>query len=137
MYVYIRCVQNSASDWSKLAIDLKNDNDVTICKMTSLSSFLHIAVFLLSSLVSGLSFMSVPLLVRDKTIFFISDWPGIQKLEFAKSLETVRVTKFGINISNEMLLIATKYQGYSFYSFRVIKNESTGGGKNTPHLHLG
>ena len=106
-------------------------------KMTSLSSFLHVAVFLLSSLVSGLSFMSIPLLVRDKTIFFISDWPGILKSEFAKSLETVRVTKFGINISNEMLLIATKYQGYSFYSFRVIKGESTGGGKNTPHLDLG
>ena len=44
----------------------------------------------------------------------------------------VRDTKFGTKVSNEMLLNAAKYQGYSFYSFWVIKWKPTGG-KITPH----
>ena len=32
-------------------------------------------------------------------------------------LRWVRDTKFGVNVSNKMLLIATKFQGYSFYRF--------------------
>ena len=48
-------------------------------------------------------------------------------------LERVRDTKFGTNISNEMLLNAAKCQGHSFYCFRVIKIKQTGEGKiNTP-----
>ena len=45
----------------------------------------------------------------------------------------VRDTKFGTNISNEMLLHAAKCQGYSFNRFRVIKGKPTGEGKITPH----
>ena len=41
-------------------------------------------------------------------------------------LEQVRDTKFGSNVSNEMLLNTGKCQGYSIYSFWVIKGKSTG-----------
>ena len=39
-------------------------------------------------------------------------------------------TKFGMNVSNRMLLNAAKYQGYSFYRFWVIKGKPTGGREN-------
>ena len=41
-------------------------------------------------------------------------------------------TKFSTNISNEMLLNASKCQGYSFYRFWIIKGEPTCAGKITP-----
>ena len=37
-----------------------------------------------------------------------------------------RVTKFGTNISNEMLLNVAKCQGYSFCRFLDIKRKPTG-----------
>ena len=44
-------------------------------------------------------------------------------------LGQVRNTKFGMNVSNKMLLNAAKCQGYSFYRFYVIKgNQQWGGG---------
>ena len=47
----------------------------------------------------------------------------------------VRDTKFGTNVSNEMLLNAAKLKGYIFYRFWVIKGKPTGGGKITPAPH--
>ena len=50
-------------------------------------------------------------------------------------LGQVRDTKFSKNVSNIILLNATKYQGYSFHRFWVIKGKPTGregGGKITP-----
>ena len=44
-------------------------------------------------------------------------------------LGRVRDTLFGTNVSDEMLLNAAKYQGYSFYPFWVIKGKSTAGWK--------
>ena len=41
-------------------------------------------------------------------------------------LEKVRDTKFGTNVSNEMLLNPAKCQGYSVYRFWVIKGKLTG-----------
>ena len=38
---------------------------------------------------------------------------------------------FGTNFSNEMLLNASKYQGYSFYRLAVIRGKPTRGGKIT------
>ena len=43
-----------------------------------------------------------------------------------------RHTKFRTDVSKKMLLNATKYQGYSFYRFWVIKGIPTGGGKIIP-----
>ena len=42
--------------------------------------------------------------------------------------------KFGMIVSNRMLLNAAKFQGYSFYRFLVIKGKPTGG-KITPSPH--
>ena len=38
-------------------------------------------------------------------------------------------TKFGMSVCNRKLLNATKFQGYSFYLFWVIKGNPTRGGK--------
>ena len=43
-------------------------------------------------------------------------------------VEQIMDAKFGPNISNRMLLNASKFQGYSFYHFWVIKGEPTAGG---------
>ena len=45
-------------------------------------------------------------------------------------LGRARDTKFGKNVSNKLLLNATKCQGYSFYRFWVIKGKQRG--KTTP-----
>ena len=52
-------------------------------------------------------------------------------------LTRVRDTKFGTNVSNEMLLNDAKCQDYSFYCFSVIKGTvEEGGGETTPpHTH--
>ena len=42
-------------------------------------------------------------------------------------LRRARETKFDTNISNKKLLNASKFQGYSFYRFWVIKAKPTGG----------
>ena len=46
----------------------------------------------------------------------------------------VRNTKFGTNVSNEMLPSAAKCQGYSFYRFWVIREKPTGSVKLHPHV---
>ena len=53
--------------------------------MTSLS-FFDVVLLLLSSLLSGPSFMSIPLLVLELwQFYFISGWPGIRKSEIPLS----------------------------------------------------
>ena len=47
------------TDGCKLAINWKKDNGVTICRRDAILSFFGVAVFLLSSLVTGPSFMSI------------------------------------------------------------------------------
>ena len=46
----------------------------------------------------------------------------------------VRDTKFGADVSNELLLNAAKCQGYSFYRFGLIKEKPTGGGGGGDYL---
>ena len=41
-------------------------------------------------------------------------------------LGRIKNTKFDTNVSNEMLLNAAKYQGYSFYRFWVIRGKPIG-----------
>ena len=52
-------------NFSKLTINRKNDNDVKISNMTSSSNFFDVDLFLLSCLATGLSFMSISLLVLE------------------------------------------------------------------------
>ena len=54
--------------------------------MTSTSNFFDVVLFLLSSLVTGPSFMSISSLVLELWQFsFIKDWPEIRKLEIPPS----------------------------------------------------
>ena len=82
------------SGFSKLAINWKNDNDVTICRNDVKVNFFHVFLSLLSSLVTGPSFMSISSLVLELWQFtFIRDWSeiGISELhssEFWKHLQT-------------------------------------------------
>ena len=131
---------------SKLAINLKNDNNTIICWYDIIINFFCYCPAFLSTLVTGPSFMSISLLVLQLWQFsFIRDWPEIQKLEIPVwvfpnilGLGWVRNTKFGTNVCKEMLLNAAKCQGYSFYCFWVLKGKPTGGkgGKITPPTQI-
>ena len=63
-------------------------------------------------------------LIRNPEIRNTPVWvlPNICRLRW------VMDTKFGANVSNRMLLIAAKFQGYSFYCCWVIKGKPSGGG---------
>ena len=58
--------------------------------------------------------------------------PPIWVLPNICRLGQVTNTKFGANVSNEMLLNAVKYQGDSVYPFWVIKGKATGLGDYPP-----
>ena len=113
----------------------------------SKSNFFDLVLFLLSSLVAGLGFMSISSLVLELwQFYFIRDWPEIQKSEILPSeicpisedWGQVIDTKFSTNVSNRMLLSPAKFQGYSFYRFWVIKVKPSGeGGKIIPPPRLG
>ena len=96
-----------------------------LVNMTSLSSFFDAALFLLSIVVIGRNFMWVTSLVLELWQFtFIRDAPETVTGDWR--LGWVRDTKFGIDVSSNMLLNAAKCQGHSFYHFWVIKGKPTG-----------
>ena len=107
------------------------------------SDFSDVVVFLLSSLVTGPSFMSVLLVLITGTIFLYKRLT--RNLEIGNTptwvlpnisrLGQVWDTKFDTNVSNEMLLNAAKCQDYSFYRLCLIKGKPTGGLKLPPHTH--
>ena len=76
---------------------------------------------------------------------FVKYWPEIQKIRNTNvwvlpiiwRLGRVKNTKFGTNVSNEMLLRPSKCQGCSFYPFWVIKGRPTVGVKLSPTPRLG
>ena len=87
-----------------------------------LVSFLN---FLLSIFVSVVNFVTKSQEIGNTPIWVL---PNIWRLR------RVSDTKFGTNVSDEMLLNAAKCQGYNFYCFWVIKGKPTGegaGGKIT------
>ena len=110
--------------------------------MTSSSNFFDVVLFLLLSLATGPSFVSISPLVLEWI-----DHDNITN-ELTKNLEIrntpiwvllniwglggVRDTKFGINVSNEMLLNAAKCQGCSIYCFCIIKRKPTEESKSPP-----
>ena len=95
--------------------------------MKSSLDLFGVAVFLLSSLVTDPSFISISILTifgyegltRNSEIGNTPDpvFPSMWRLR------KVRNAKFGMNVSNEMLLNAAKFQGYSCYYFWVIKGK--------------
>ena len=133
-------------DGWKLAIKWKKDNDVTIYHHDAIVDFFiylfifDVVMFVLWSLVTGSSFMSISWLFLELWQFlFIKDWSIIWKSEILMSefytisggLGWARDTKFSTkNVSSKMLLNAAKCQGYNFCRFWVIKGKPTreGGG---------
>ena len=122
-------------DCSKLAINWKNDNDVTICRHDTIVKFFDVAVFLLSSLITGPHFMSISLL-NLKLRQFLSIrgiWPAIRKLEIPASefwptswdWDKLWNTKFGTNVYYKMLLNSEKcqivYIDLNFLSVYMLK----------------
>ena len=115
----------------KLAINQKNDNDITIFQYKVIVILFNVVLFLLSSLVTGPSFISISALFLElwRFAFYID-----QK---SRNWKYPRLF-FGMNASNKMLLNAAKCQRYIFYHFWVINGKPTGRrgrGKITPHPH--
>ena len=117
---------------SKLAVNWKNINDVTNIWHDVIISFFYFVLFLLLSwskfhvnIITGSGVL---------TIYFykgLTKSPEIRNtlvwvLSFIWRLGQVRNTKFGTHVFNKMLRNAAKCQGYSSYSFWVIKGKSTG-----------
>ena len=79
-------------DCSKLTINQKMTMTSQFANITSLSIFFYVVLFLLSSLVTGPSFILTSLLLLELWQFsFIRNWPEIRKyprLSFAQCLET-------------------------------------------------
>ena len=94
-------------------------------------------VHITSILVTGPSFMSILSLVLELWQFsFIRDWPEIRKSEIPPSEFCLISKDWGESeipnlVQNEMLLNASKCQGFSFYCFWVIKGKSAGRVKST------
>ena len=73
-------------NYSKLTIKWEKVNDMTIFWNDVIVKFIWRCFFLLSSLVTGPSFMSISSLVLELLQFlFIKDWPGIWKTEILLS----------------------------------------------------
>ena len=109
--------------------------------MTSSSNFFDVALFLLLSLVTGRSFISISSLLLELWQFsFIKDWPEIQTLETPPSefllniwrLGRVRDTKFGTNVSNKMLWMLQNAKVTAFIVSELLRENQQGvGGKIT------
>ena len=127
-------------DCSKLGIKQKNDNDVTIYRHDIIVSFFDVVLFLLSSLVTGPSFMSISLLVLELWQFsFIRDWPEIWKSEIPQSEFHAISSDWGeLGIPNLARMSLMKcyrmLQNVKVTSFSVsaLLRENQQGGKITP-----
>ena len=124
-------------DCSKLAKKPKNVNYVTISRhdvivkifwrgFVSLVIFSYWSKFYVN-IITGSGILTIFFykgLTRIPEIGITPVWglPNICRLGRAMD------TKFGAIVCNRMLLNATKFQGYSFYCFGVIKGKPTGGG---------
>ena len=113
------CIRNSASvlrPASKLVINRKNDNDIIVCQHDLIVNFFfdvfwRCCIFLVE-------FHSGPSVIPNHYWFWSYHNFGNVSSEFCSiswDLGRVRDTRFGTNVSNEMLLNTAKCQGYSFY----------------------
>ena len=110
--------------------------------MTSSSNFFDVFLFLLSSLVTGPSFMSMSSLVLDLWQFsFIKDWPEIRKSEIPTSEFCPISEDWGkLGILNLALMFLIKFYWLlqsarvtAFTASELLKER--GGGKIAPPTH--
>ena len=80
IFMYRPCVRNIASRWLQIDHNWKKDNDFTICQQDVVVNFFDVAVFPLSSLVTGPNFMSISWLVLElRQFLFMKVWQEIWK----------------------------------------------------------
>ena len=137
-------LRNRLPDYFKLAINQKNNHEITICRNGVIVNFFW--CFPVSLVNFGFcSKFHVNIITGSgvKTILFykgltrnpeIGNTP-VWVLPDMCRLGQVRDTKFRPNNSNEMLLNTAKFQRYNFYRFWVIKGKPVGGDKIILH-HL-
>ena len=133
-------------DLSKLVINWKYNNDVKICwydvittffwrGFISLIKFTYWSKFYVNIITGSgvITIFSYKRLTRNPEIGNTAVWvlPNIWRLG------QVRDTKFGMDVSNKMVVKAAKYQDYSFYCFWVNKGKPTGGKISYPQPRLG
>ena len=122
------------SDCYKLVANRKNDNDATIFKhdiilklfwrcFVSLVKFSYWSKFLVNIII-GSGVMTIYFYKELTRNPEIGNTPGWVFSNIWR-LERVGDTKFGTDVSDEMLLNAAKCLGYSFYRFWVIKTKPT------------
>ena len=129
-------------DCSKLAKNLEIHNDITISDMMASSTFSDVVLFLLSSLVTGPSFMSISSLVLELWQFsFIRDWPEIRKSEIPPSEFCPISGDWGElwipNLARMSLIecywMLQNSRVTAFTIFELLReNQLGGGGKTTP-----
>ena len=123
------------SDCSESATNQENDNNVIICWRDVIVNLFDSFLVFLSILVTCKFHVNIITASGVMTIFF---YEGLTRnLEIGNILVWVFLNiwrlgkvsniKFGTNISNEMLLNAPKFQGYSFYCFWIFKVKPTVG----------
>ena len=119
----------------RLAINWKNDNDITFSDMASSSKFFDVLFFFVKFHVNTMAGSGVVTIFYYKRLtrnLEIGNTP-IWVLPNIWRLGPVRDSKFGTNFSNKMSLNNAKVQGCNFYRFWVIKGKPTGrGAKLTP-----
>ena len=100
----------------------------------TLSNFFEIVLFLLSSLVTGPSFMSISSLALELWQFsFIRDWPEKRKyprLSFTQYLETG--SSYGYQICHECLWMLQNSRVTAFTVFELLRENQLGGGVKLP-----
>ena len=111
-------------DGCKLAIFRKIGNNVTIHPYNTIVNFFDVAVFLLSSLITGPSFVSILELVPELwQLSIIKDWPEIKKSRISPSgfcpitgvWGKPGISKLAQMSLIENLLNTAKFQGYRFW----------------------
>ena len=133
------------TDYSKLAINQKNDNDIIIFQHDVIVKiFWRSFVFLVKFSYWSKFHVNIKTGSGVMTIFFykgLTRNPEITNI-LVQVLHNIwrqgwfRSTKFDTNVSNETLLNAAKCQGYSFYHLWVIKGKPNRGDKVTPAPRL-
>ena len=130
-------------DFSKLAINWKNGNDITICRHDFIIKYLPCKYFKFScwsefhiNIINGSRVMTICVykgLTRNPQIKGTPVWV----LSNIWRLRPDRDPNFDTNVYNKMVFNVAKVKGYNFYRFWVIKDNPTGRMENSPSPILG
>ena len=115
------------ADCSKLAVNWKNDNDVTLYWYAAIVILLIHCYFTDTLLICRHCWFMTIYFYKGLTRYLEIRNTPIWVLPNIWRLTRVRNTKFGTDVSNKLLLKAAKCQRYSFCRSWVIRVKLTGG----------